>query len=45
MGEQFSGNSVMLIISQPNEEDDDEVRGFQEAFKRLGTFVIEGRCF
>ncbi|TIB77142.1 Clavaminate synthase-like protein [Wallemia mellicola] len=25
----------------PDEEDDEEVRGFQEAFKRLGTFVIE----
>ena len=43
MGEQFYGSLVTLIISQPDEEDDDEVRGFQEAFKKLGTFVIEGR--
>lgn len=45
MGEQFCGSFVTLIISQPDEEDDEEVRGFQEAFKRLGTFVIEGRYF
>lgn len=27
---------------QPNEDEDAEVNGFQQSFKKLGSFVVEG---